>query len=314
MKPDDGYISYIVNPKSGASSAKALCHDFREYLIRQGYDVRVQYTQSLEHAGELANDAAVDFDCSLAVVSGGDGTVREVAHGLEGSDTPMLIIPCGTENLLASELGFDEKLSTLIRTFEAGYIHHLDLGRINDRCFTSVAGFGFDGDVVERVNRDRNGHIDHFDYFWPIWRSFWEYPFDAMKVLVDGEEIFNGKGLVFVGNISKYAIGLGVLKHADYSDGLLDVCIYRCAGHLHLLKHSLWTIFKLHVRSGDVIYTTGKQISVTSESDAIKSEIDGDPGPSLPAEINVLPSAVKVMMQENAKPAGMRTKLIRAIG
>jgi len=315
MKPDDGYIAYIVNPKSGASSSKLTSRQFQEYLVEKGFDVRISLTASLDNACELATDAAVDYDCAMVVVVGGDGTVREVAHGLEGSDKPLLVVPCGTENLLANEFGFDEKLSTIMRTFEAGYIRPLDLGSANGKCFTSIAGFGFDGQVVKWVSEQRKGrHIDYFDYVSPIWRTFWTYKFGAMKVGVDGEEIFDGRGLVFVGNISRYAMGLQILHHADFGDGLLDVCIYKCAARLHLVKHSLMTILKQHAASGDVIYRQGKNFTVSSESAQIATEIDGDPGPDLPMKITVIPQAVNVMVPEGAKPAGIRTRIIRAIG
>ncbi len=314
MKPDDGYIACIVNPKSGASSHKLTGRRFQQYLVEKGFEVRVSLTTSLDHACELATDAAVDYDCALVVVVGGDGTVREVAHGLEGSDRPLLIVPCGTENLLANELGFDEKLKTVIKTFEAGYTRPLDLGSANGKCFTSIAGFGFDGRVVRRVSEQRKGHIDYFDYFWPIWRTFWEYKFGPMKVEVDGEEIFDGRGLVFVGNISRYAVGLQILHYADFGDGLLDVCIYKCASRVHLVKHSVMTVLKQHADSGDVIYRQGKNITVSSETANMETEIDGDPGPTLPVQIEVIPQAVRIMVPEGAKPAGIRTRIIRALG
>jgi len=314
MKPDDGYIAYIVNPKSGATSSKLTGRRFEQYLLKSGFDVRVSMTTSLENACELATDAAVEYDCAMVVVVGGDGTVREVAHGLEGSNKPLLIVPHGTENLLANELGFDEKLKTIIRTFEAEYIRPLDLGSANGRCFTSIAGFGFDGQIVKRVSEQREGHIDHFDYFWPIWRTFWNYKFDPMKVEVDGEEIFDGPGLVFVGNISRYALGLQILHYADFGDGLLDVCVYKCASQLHLVKHSVMTVLKQHADSSDVIYRQGQNILVSSETDSVMTEIDGDPGPALPVQVKVIPQAVNCIVPEGAKPAGIRTRIVRAIG
>ncbi len=314
MKPSNGYICYIINPKSGATSSKLIGRQFEQYLVNKGYDVKVSLTTSLANACELATDAAVDYNCAMVVAAGGDGTVREVAHGLEGSDKPLLIVPCGTENLLANELGFDEKLNTIIRTFEGGYIRPFDLGSANGKCFTSIAGFGFDGQVVERVSGQRAGHIDHSDYFWPIWRTFWNYKFDAMKVEVDGEEIFDGPGLVFVGNISRYAVGLKILHYADTGDGLLDVCIYKCASQLHLLKHSVMTVLKQHADCRDVIYRQGREITVSSGTANIKTEIDGDPGPVLPVQIKVIPQAVNCMVPEGAKPAGIRTRIIRALG
>ena len=314
MKPDDGYIAYIVNPKSGASSYNFNGRRFEQYLVTKGYQVRASLTASLDHACELATDAAVDYDCAMVVVVGGDGTVREVAHGLEGSDKPLLIVPAGTENLLANELGFDEKLNTIIRTFNAGYLHPLDLGSVNGKCFTSIVGVGFDGQVVRRVSRQREGHIDHSDYFWPIWRTFWDYKFDPMKVQIDGRDVFDGPGLVFVGNISRYAVGLAILHRADFSDGLLDVCIFKCASRAHLLKHSLWTALKRNLHRPDVIYHQAKNITVSSDTPDIETEIDGDPGPALPVQINVIPHAVNVMVPEGAKPAGIRTRIVRALG
>ena len=314
MKPDDGYIAYIVNPKSGASSSKLVGRQFERYLTKKGFKLKVSLTTSLEDACELATDAAVDYDCAMVVVVGGDGTVREVAHGLEGSDKPLLIVPCGTENLLANELGFDERLITVIKTFEGGDIRPLDLGSANGKCFTCIAGFGFDGQVVKRVSEQRKGHIDYFDYFWPLWRTFWNYRFEPMKVEIDGEEVFEDRGLAFVGNISRYALGVQILHHADFSDGLLDVCIYKCASKVHLLKHSLMTILKQHAYSADVIYRKGKNITVSSQSPGMLTEIDGDPGPALPMQISVIPQAVNCLVPKATKPAGIRTRIIRALG
>jgi len=77
MKPNDGYITYIVNPKSGASSSKLHGRQFQKYLVKRGFDVRASLTTSLDNACELATDAAVDYDCAMVVVVGGDGMVRE---------------------------------------------------------------------------------------------------------------------------------------------------------------------------------------------------------------------------------------------
>ena len=314
MKPGDGYIAYVVNPKSGASSSNPVGRQFEKYLKKEGFELKVRQTASLDDACEFATDAAVDYDCALVVVVGGDGTVREAAHGLEGSDKPLLIVPAGTENLLASELGFDERLKTITTTFEAAYVRSLDLGSINGKCFTSIAGFGFDGRVVNSLSSQRQGHINYFDYFWPLWRTFWNYNFEPMKVKVDDRDVFEGRGLVFVGNISRYAMGLQILHYADFSDGVLDICIYECDSQIHLIKHSAMTVLKRHADCYDVTYCQGRNITVSSDTTGIQTEIDGDPGPSLPVEIKVIPQAVKLMVPETGKPAGIRTRIIRAIG
>jgi len=314
MKPEDGYIAYIVNPKSGPTGTKPTSRRFSEYLIKRGFTVRVYLTRCLEDAYEMATDAAVDYDCAMIVAVGGDGTVREVMRGMEGTDKPLLIVPCGTENVLANELGLDQRLKTIVKVFEGGFARPLDLGSANGLCFTCVVGFGFDAEVVRRVCEQRTGHISYLDYFWPLWRTFWDYKFSPVKVDVDGEEIFEGRGLVFVGNVSRYAVGLKILHDADYGDGLLDICIYKCSSRLRLVKHAVMTVFKRHTACSDVIYRQGRNIRVSSDVPDIASEMDGDPGPTLPVEICVVPRAVNVMVDKDARPAGIRTRMIRAIG
>ncbi|MHC5001144.1 MAG: diacylglycerol/lipid kinase family protein [Planctomycetota bacterium] len=314
MKPEDGYIQFIVNPKSGASSSNDLVREFKDYLIAKGFEVRVELTESLEHACELATKAAVDYQCVLVMGAGGDGTLREILHGLEGTSKLFMPIPCGTENLLANELGFDLQLQTLVNAFEGDRIKSLDLGMINGQCFTSIAGFGFDGSVINRISKIRTGHISHLSYFWPIWRTFWEHDFPHIKVVVDGKEIFDDRGLVFVGNTSRYAIGLNICKTADFGDGLLDVCIFRCHDQAHLIKHSLDVVLKRHLKSKNSIYTQGESIQVTSVEDTVFCQIDGDPGPKLPANIKVIPQAIRVLVPPGAKPAGLRTRLKRMLG
>lgn len=315
MAKTDGYIFLIINPKSGASSRKHLVDCLRDYFHQSGQQVQTFFTQSLPHACQLAQQAAVDYNCSLVAAAGGDGTIREVIHGLEGSDKPLLIIPAGTENLLANELGFDLHPQTLIQAYEAWQLRPLDLGTVNGKCFTSICGFGFDGEVIHRIHNWRTGHISHLDYFWPIWRCFWSHSFPPMRVCLEGQEIFTGQGLVFVGNISRYALGLQICKYAQYGDGKLDLCIYKCRHQAHLLKHAAATIFKQHTRGKDVIYRQGTLITVEAiQNGPVYCQIDGDPGPSPPAEIKLIPQAIKVLVPPGAKPAGIRTRLRRMIG
>jgi len=314
MNLQDGYIQYIINPKSGASSSKWLVSRFRDYLTEKGYEVRVEFTQSLEHACELATKASIDYECGLVLGAGGDGTLREILHGLEGTNKVFMPVPCGTENLLANELGFDLHLQTLIDAFEGNCVKPLDLGMINDQCFMSIAGFGFDGAVIHRLCQHRTGHISHLTYFWPIWRTFWEHDFPTIRVVVDGKDIFNDRGMVFVGNTSRYAIGLNICKNADFGDGLLDVCIFRCHDQAHLIGHSVNVVFKKHTDSKSVIYTQGKSIQVIPTDGPVYCQIDGDPGPPVPADIKVIPQAIRVLVPPGAKPAGLRTRLRRAIG
>jgi diacylglycerol kinase (ATP) len=310
MKPENGYIFLIINTKAGPSSEKPVAKKFIEYLQQKGFQLKISHTESLPHAQTLAAEAAVKYDCSMVIVAGGDGTIREVVHGLEGSDKPLMIIPCGTENLLANELGCRTTLKNLIEAFDAQIYRPFDLCKANDKFFTSVGGVGFDGDVVKLVDAQRHGNITHLHYFLPIWKTFWTYDFPKITVEVEDKIVFSDRGLVIFGNISRYALGIPILQAANIGDGLLDVCIYRCANRIALLQHSLMTILKNHRRSKNVVYKQCKKIKIYSES-PLKTELDGDPGPDLPLEVTIIPQAVKILVPPDAKPVGMRTRMFR---
>jgi len=97
-------------------------------------------------------------------------------------------------------------------------------------------------------------------------------------------------------------------------DGLLDICIYKCASQIHLMKHSVMIILKRQTLGPDVIYRQAAHITVSSDAPGISTEIDGDPGPGLPVEIKVMPKAVRIIVPEDARPAGLRKQFIRALG
>jgi diacylglycerol kinase (ATP) len=310
MKPESSYISLIINTRAGASGNKPIVKKFIEYLQQKNFQLQINYIESMAQAQLLAADAAIKYNCSIVIVAGGDGTIREVIQGLEGSDKPLMILPCGTENLLANELGYKMTLKGAISTFEAQISRPLDLGKANDKFFTSVGGVGFDADVVKLVDDQRKGNITQLHYFWPIWKTFWSYDFPKITVEADDKVIFSDRGIVIFGNISRYAIGLPIMRLADFGDGLLDICICKCSSRPVLLKHAFLTLLKSLHKSKNVIYKQCKKFKIYSDS-PLKTELDGDPGPDLPLEVTVIPQAVKVLVPPASKPVGMRKRIYK---
>jgi len=142
----------------------------------------------------------------------------------------------------------------------------------------------FDGTVVKIVTEKRRGHINHWDYFWPLWQTFWGHQFP----------FFSRGG--WSAHLRRAGNGLrrqyfplrrwpATAALCDYGDGLLDLCIYKCSGRVHLLKHALCTIVKRHADRHDVIYKKCTRIRVSSSSRWVNTEMDGDPGPPLPLDI-----------------------------
>ncbi|MBN1437022.1 MAG: diacylglycerol kinase family lipid kinase [Sedimentisphaerales bacterium] len=285
---------FVVNPKSGSAANTRNIRFLRETLISRGARVRIDITKSLAHATELAA-AISQTDCQTLVVAGGDGTVSSIAQGMAGSTMPVLILPTGTENLIACELGIDGSHDMILRTLDHGHVRKLDLGLANGRHFVAVAGVGFDGEVIQRINRFRTGHITHSDYIWPICRTFWEYRFPHIKVVADGQTVCDQPALVFVSNISRYAVGLKISPTADFSDSMLNLTIYKCNSRRRLLWHSILTMLGQSHRSANALRFTCRHITITPQDPTVPVELDGEPGPAAPLDIKVIPAAASLL-------------------
>lgn len=291
----DRPVHLIINPKSGYGGRKLLLGDLRAELRRAGYAMTEYTTRCALDATRYAR--SVVGEASAVIVWGGDGTASEVANALAGTDVPMLPCPAGTENLLATELKITANPRGIVDILRHGRVVECDVGRINDRGFMLIIGVGFDGEVVRRLTATRKGHISHLTYFWPIWRTFWEHDFPVLKVSVEGREIFHDRGLAFIGNISRYAVGLRICRDARIDDGLLDLVIFSCKRQTGLVLHAAWTLLRLHPLKGDVIYRRVKSVHIETDR-PVPSQVDGDMGPPTPLDISVLPTRIQLLIPQ----------------
>jgi diacylglycerol kinase family enzyme len=143
----------IVNPYATTMSDR-LKH-LVVYALQGRYEVHAVDTQRRGHATELCREAAREgYD--VVVAFGGDGTVNEAANGLAGSQTPLTCLPGGSNNVYAKILGIPDDVvdatEHLLRVADQWAPRTVDVGVVNDRCFTFSAGVGLDARVVERVD------------------------------------------------------------------------------------------------------------------------------------------------------------------
>lgn len=291
-------VFFIINPRSGSSRRYTLIKKLKQCLEDRNCKSILQLTKSKAHTIELVNQARA-LQVDVVAVSGGDGTVREVVAHLAHTDIGLLVIPTGTENLLACELGLNGSLDNCIAALESGLSRRLDIGRVNNEYFMAVTGLGFDAEVIRRLHLVRDGHIGHSDYVWPICRTFWEYMLPQFEIIADGKPVFQQRGVVLIGNISRYATGLCVLSHANGFDGWLDLVIFPCRHRFELLAHAGKILFGRGRFNGSVIRRRCKHITITSKESNIPVEIDGDPGPALPLKIEVIPAATRLLLPQD---------------
>ncbi len=298
-------VHLVINPRSGYGKNQYIVNALRSEAKSKGIDLVTYTTGAPEDATRYARRIA--DSAAAVVVWGGDGTVNEVAGGLAGTDVPILACPAGTENLLAKELRMPGSPDKIIETLVTGEIVSCDVGLINGKSFLMVIGVGFDGEVVERVAARRTGHISHLSYFWPIWRTFWEHQFPHIRVVADDTEVFDGRCLAFVGNISRYASGLRICRDAEFDDGLLDLVVFSCRRQIALLCHAARTVLKAHTNNRNVVYRRFRRLTVQSDQ-AVPCQVDGDVGPSTPLEISVMPARIRLIVSQRQFAKRFRRK------
>lgn len=297
--PNAKPVHLIVNPHSGYGGQRLLLAELRSLARQAGIDLIEYTTRAAEDATHYTR--SILGQARAIVVWGGDGTVNEVAQAAIGSNVPILPCPAGTENLLAKELQIPSQPAAIIQTLQTGRVVQCDVGRVNGQNFLMITGVGFDAEVVRRLSAVRSGHISHLSYFWPIWRTFWEHDFPRLRIVADGQELFNDHGLAFVGNISRYAVGLRICRDARFDDGLLDLVVFGCREQGSLMAHAAWTLLRLHPLKGDVLYRRLKTCRIETQRPTA-SQVDGDLGPSTPLDISVAPEKLTLLIPQPRAP------------
>ena len=157
---------------------------------------------------------AVEAGADLVVVWGGDGMVQRSCDALAGSGVPMAIIPAGTANLLAHNLGIPEDLAAAVEIAFTGPRRPLDLGKINGEHFAVMAGIGFDGAMIQDADRGMKERLGKLAYVWTGLRHVNGEPAEA-RILIDGVKWFDDEAsCVLIGNVGTITGGIQAFDDA----------------------------------------------------------------------------------------------------
>ncbi len=221
-------FQFVINPSAGKGKYEQIINAIRETLSDRGlqYDIKV-----LEYRGEattVAKAAAETHDVVVAV--GGDGTVNEVFNGLVGTKAVFGIIPAGTGNGFARELGLPLEPAEACRILTEGNIKSMDVGVANDRYFLGTAGVGFDALISEFAGKKLGPLRGMWLYFVAGTVMFFRYTPQLVKVEIDSETVEIAPLLIAVANTARYGGTALIAPDARPDDGLLDVCVIREMG------------------------------------------------------------------------------------
>lgn len=287
-------VLVATSPKAGPRSGQPSIERLRTALHERGLE-----SSASPDVPALAAEARTllrQGRLQAVVAAGGDGTVALVANHLP-PEAPIAILPLGTENLLARQLGCPRDPVQVAELIQTGAARGWDAGLANDRLFLLMVGCGFDAEVVRRLHRQRTGHIGHLSYLLPIWQAIRSYRYPEVRVYcdaaADAEPTFRARW-AFVVNQPRYAGGLQFAPNAQGDDGLLDVCTF-AQGSLWYGLSYLWGVWRQrHPTWRDCQMRTAVRVRLEADQ-PVPYQLDGDPGGELPVDIRILPDRVRLL-------------------
>lgn len=218
-------LSIIVNPIAGRGRAYRKLKEYAGRWPHQDWEVELLPTQCPEHAGEIARELA-SRPPDLVAVCGGDGTVSEVASCVPEPPFPIAVIPAGTSNVLARELGLPADPIEALRKALEGHTRRVDMGTLkgrSERRFLLMAGVGFDAYIVSKVRPALKARIGETAYLIEVLRRVAGYPYPRFQVITE-TGTFSATSCI-IANARGYGGGLVFSPEADLSDGFFDLLI-----------------------------------------------------------------------------------------
>ncbi|MBL8729308.1 MAG: hypothetical protein JNM25_12800 [Planctomycetes bacterium] len=282
----------IANPISGGGRGRQLAPQLAAALLRHGVHAEVFFTARAGDATARAA-AAGDEDWHGLVAIGGDGTVNEVLNGMPDLTRALGVLPVGTANVLAQELGLPRRPEAVAAMLAAGHRREIAIGRAAGRRFLLFCGVGVDGAVVQRLAAVRTGTLGKHKWLGPILYTLWHWPrFELAVTFADGSRL-EGLRSVLITRVRNFGGVVSLTAGVDIGDGRLHVHCFRQRSRLAWLWQGL-RAFCGRMREGRALCvrtTTAVRVDGTAPF-----QIDGDFGGFGPIAIDLEPKSAHLFV------------------
>ena len=228
-------VIVLLNAASGSGAAADAARTIERLFGETGREAQVELVESGERLRSLARDAARTHP-EAVVAGGGDGTVSTVAAELAGSAIPLGVLPLGTLNHFAKDLGLPLGLEAAVRVILGGETRRVDVGEVNGRVFVNNSSIGVYPRLLRLRERYRErGRSKWIAAFWALLAVLRRHSFMAVRIVADGETIVRRTPFVFVGNNAYRMEGLSAGIRDSLTDGRLALYIMNASGRRSLL-------------------------------------------------------------------------------
>ena len=228
------------------------------------------------------------------VAAGGDGTINEVVNGLAGTKATLGLLPIGTMNVFANELGLPvHDLELCWKVIKNDSTRTVDLPKANQKFFVQLAGVGLDAQVVKETSLQLKRNFGPLSYLISAAQIAARPP---PRLFIQSEDAPIQEGsFVLVGNGRFYGGPFPFFKHAVINDGLLDVIVFKSLGYLEIIKYLQDVVFSSEIRVPEIEYFQTRRLRVESQQ-SVPVELDGEVVGNCPVEFNLNERSLRVLV------------------
>ncbi|MBM7618163.1 YegS/Rv2252/BmrU family lipid kinase [Bacillus tianshenii] len=291
---------FIVNKTSGNGKGANVWSKVQKLLKAKGVEYQVLFTDGTENDRKLV-ESKIGLECTAVVVIGGDGTIHGVANALAYKNVPLGIIPAGSGNDFARSLQIPKDHEGALNRILTGKVKTMDLGKVGQEYFITIAGIGFDGKVAKVTNESKmkkllnKMSLGSLSYIYSLIKVLITYQPTTLTIKID-ERIhrFSEVWMISVANLPFYGGGIKICPDAIADDGLLDICILHGVNRWELLMVFPRAFSGSHITHKNVTMLKGKDIFITPEKDLV-IQCDGEIVAHNPIALTVEKEALHIL-------------------
>jgi diacylglycerol kinase (ATP) len=297
----------IHNPNAGygGSGRRRKLDEARRILALSGIEADLQETRAPGEATSMAHRASVEGR-HLVIACGGDGTLNEIVNGLaaqeNGHRVPLALLPGGTANVLAKEIGLPWDIPSAAEKLVHGEIKEIALGLATPvkepskaRYFLSLAGAGPDGMIVYSIDLDLKARVGVLAYWWQGAREVFRYKFPHFRIVTGEKKV--DVSLAVVGRTKHYGGPFRITDEADLFAEQFEIMGLTTRSGFRYLSYlpSLWA-GKLRGTDGVHHWKAKSIVCEPLDANPVYAQVDGEPLARLPVEFKIVPRALRLLV------------------